>query len=301
MVRRRGGAQAHERATRFGDGIAPLAEAPRRWSGETGPILGGVAAETGRAYYYEPWTAYLGVRSVRDLVASVGVRGRLLGASLDAVSHAERSLRGWLEEAVAIAGLDFRALDVLYADQRVPRWCRSQLPPLERPVLTGMTSVDFNRALVSLPLADRLAGHFPARFVAARAPELALTPRALPRVPARPAIPFHRLNLARHRRRFGGAAHEAVDPGVRARWAERPDTRAWILDEVLEHPLIAGTMGRAWVDRVRAGFLEGRVRDTALALRACGPVRLERALRELHGAHNGSGQSHQPLPAACPG
>ncbi|MGZ4202496.1 MAG: hypothetical protein ACXVRH_10605 [Thermoleophilaceae bacterium] len=290
--------QAHERAARFGDGIAPLAEAARSWPGESGPILGGVAAETGRAYYYEPWTAYLGVRSVRDLAASVGVRGRLQGASRDAVAHAERSLSGWVEEAVAITGLDFRALDILYTDQRVPRWCRSQVPPLGRSVFTGMTSVDFGRALVSLPLVDRLAGRFPERFVVARAPALAPVARALPPPPARAAIPLHRLNLVRHRRRPGRPADEVVDSAVRARWDARPETRGWIVDEALQNSLIADTMGRAWVDRVRAGFLEGRTRDTGLALRACGPVRLDGALRELRGGQSGRSSRHQRLSAA---
>lgn len=106
--------EAHERAVRFGDGVAPFPEADRRWPSGNGPIVGGFAGETGRAYYYDTWATYLGLRSPRDLVASLGVRRRLSGANRDAVLCAERALRAWVEEAVAIAGLDFRALDVLY-------------------------------------------------------------------------------------------------------------------------------------------------------------------------------------------
>jgi hypothetical protein len=276
--------EAHECAVRFADGVAGLAEADRRWPGESGPIAAGVAAEIGRAYYYGPWPVHLGLRSVDDLVAALTVSRRLWRASAEAVALAEASLRRWVGEAMEVVGLDFRALDLVYTDQRLAHWSRSQVPALARTVFAGLTSVDFSRALVSLPLADRLGDRFRQRFVAARAPELAPTPKELPARPARLAIPFHRLNLARHRRRRRAPSINVADPWVRDRWRARPEASAWVVDEVLEHPLIAGTMGREWADGVRAGFLEGRVRDTALALRAAGPVRLERSLITLSAA-----------------
>jgi hypothetical protein len=144
----------------------------------------------------------------------------------------------------------------------------------------AFTPVEVARALVSLPVEARLAGGFHRSFVAARAPELSPAEVQLPRRPAGALRGLHRLNLARRRLVRGQRPPDSVDPFEQHRWRDREDLRAWVCEEILEHPLLTETMGREWTERTRVGFLEGRARASALALLACGPVTLERALAD---------------------
>jgi hypothetical protein len=236
-----------------------------------------MGGETGRAFYYGPGEAYRSSGTRRNLERPPNVAGRLAGADPDVVEAVRAALREWIDEACAITGEDWRALDVLYAEQRVRYWGRSQLPCTAQPVMGAFTPVPVARALASLPLDSRLGDAFPHDFVHARRADLAPPTKSLPARPGR-----LRRMVGGARRRGRRPAEDAVTPAASI-WEERTRLRAWVCEDVLAHSLIRGAMGDAWSDQARAGFLEGRRHATAHALLACGPVALQHAVEsDLH-------------------
>ena len=251
---------------RWTDGVLALSLADRIWPEAASEVVFGAAGEVGRAFYHRE-----GGRSPLEALAP---GARLPDAPDDVVAAVRAGAEGWLAEAAEVAD-GWRALDVLYAEQRVARWGRAQIPPIGAAFVGGFCPVEVGRGLSSLPLADRRGDGFHRRFVADRAPALALPapppaprpsrrPAWLPRRPARPAPP------------------PAGEPFVQALWAERPQTRAWVCDAALGADSPAErAMGAAGCARTRAGFLRGERRATEQALLAAGPAALEAALRGL--------------------
>jgi hypothetical protein len=108
---------ALDRQARLADGISALPAAEGRWPPGPGAVLGGMGGEIGRSFYYGPWPVYVSRGRPRDLAGPFNVRGRIAGAQAGAVEETGRRLGTWIEEAYAVAGPGWRALDVLYAEQ----------------------------------------------------------------------------------------------------------------------------------------------------------------------------------------
>jgi hypothetical protein len=238
----------------WADGLAALSFAARTWPADAAAVLGGMGGEVGRAFYYAP-------------AAAPGAAAGDLAGHL----HAE----AWVESAAASGQDGWRRLDVVYAEQRVARWGRTQVPPLAADFVPGFCAVDVARGLVSLPLADRTGDAFHRRFVAARRPDLALP------APAPPAPAGRARRLARRVRRRVRPPTAPADAFVVEALGRRPVTRAWLVEEVLEAPVILDAMGRPWAERTREGLLRGEPRPSAQALLAAGPVALAGALSAL--------------------
>jgi hypothetical protein len=176
------------------------------------------------------------------------------------------SLRGWVREASAAGVTGLRALDVVYGEQRVRRWLRGMLPRLAAPMIPAFATPEVARALMSLPLRERMGDGFHRSFLERHAPEL---------LPAAPAQPPARRRLRLPRRR-------ATQPSVLGeRWEANPGFRAWVTDEVLAAPLLTDPLGERWAARTRERFLSGDGDAERLVLSAAAPVALDRALRRL--------------------
>jgi hypothetical protein len=271
--------RALERDARWTDGVTALSAAERQWPATCNALAVGMGGETGRAFYYDAWSALLIPRpGLDELARRLGARGRLRGAHEEAIRALEETVRGWVGDALAVAR-GWGALDVLYAEQRVRRWGRSQIPPLAQNLVLLFTPAELARGLASLPLRERLADGFHRRFLSGRG--LPAEPAAVPD-PGRLSVAARRL---RHRVRRRGAPAvpqpDAVDLLVQQIWAARTATRSWVCEEALTDPLIERTLGRAWGQATAAGFAEGQARTAERALRAAGVVAFARALAQL--------------------
>jgi hypothetical protein len=269
-----------ERAVRWSDGVTALSAVERVWPDGCDAFAGGMGGETGRAFYYDAWSALLIPRPRPDeLARRLGARGRLRGAHEEVVAALEQTVRGWVDEALDLGARGWNALDVLYTEQRVRRWGRSQIPPLEQDLVLLFTPTQIARGLASLPVRERIRDGFHRRF---------LTDRGLPPAPADVPDPGAVSVAARRlqhrlRRRAAPAAPQpdAVDLLMKHVWDERPQTGDWVREDALRDPLISGTLGADWAEATARGFAEGRARTTERALRAAGVVAFDRALAGL--------------------
>ena len=274
---------------RWTEGITAVRFAAQTWPREVDAVVYGSGGEIGRAFHYGRELARaFPTPSEPDLRRVFDGRARLHGAHREALGHLRNSEREWIAAAGALGATGWRCLDVVYAEQRVHRWGRSQLPRLEGFTVPAFVHPEIARALVSLPLADRVTDAFHRRFLA-RLPALAVSPppplhrqsplrRALTRVPAA------RRALMAWRQRRG--------PGTQGRWPladawpSRPLLRSWIAEEALGSALIAEALGPRWASRTRAGFMEDQTVDTQNALLAAAPYSLQRALQDLNKAES---------------
>lgn len=270
-----------------------LAEA--RWNEGAGFVIGkpslprdiggsvnGIGGETGRAFYYKG-DAHLSRQPTPRELTDVFMRrfdSRLGGARRQAVRSVRRAVRGWVAAAEETGHVGWRCLDVVYADQRLQRWARGNLPFEPRHVVRGLTAPEVQRALISQPLEDRIAGRFHARFLERRAP--ALAPAARPGDPRpAPRLPRLRAAIRAGRSRLRRPAADDAGPLPMSPWRDRPVCREWISEQVLHHPMIVETLGERWTERVRTGW-ELDPESMLLAFRVAGPVALERALEDLN-------------------
>lgn len=264
--------------TRWADGSIGIAPSSRVWPGGTGCVVIGAAGEVGRAFYYRRHARGTPPESADALVEALHPAGRLPHAAPAAQARVRTAVESWATAALASGRSGWDALDVLYAEQRVAHWLRTQTPPLERDLVLGFASVEAMRGLSSLAPGDKLTDGFHRRFVAARRADLAL-PAVPP--PPRPARRVRRaLGRVRRRLRPAPPAAPSANPLLTGLWAERPQTRAWVL-EALGHGLLRDTLGDVWVARTREGFARGHDRTHEQACLACGPVMLHAALGEL--------------------
>jgi hypothetical protein len=268
-----------DREARWSDGVSALAASARVWPDRGEVIASGMGGEIGRAFYYNAWSALLTPHPSADrLVRQLGARGRLHGANEKAQLAAEGSVRGWVEEAAASGARDWRLLDVLYAEQRVRRWGRSQLPLVAHDFVPVFATPQVARSLAAQSLEDRLSDRFQRRF---------LSTFGLP-VPEPEALPLlgpYALGARRLRYRLARPAvtvpEDPVDPFIPWIWEPRRDAADWLIEEVLTHPLITSSLGTGWARATGHAFREGRARASERALRAAGPVALAKAFTDL--------------------
>ncbi len=253
----------HEGAIQLGIGRIPWPSGMSAW------VTGG-GGETGRAFYYreralaEPDPS---PTTVAETLAGA-LLARIDGAGSAARDAVRRAVDGWIAEAHSVGVDGWRALDLVYSEQRVRRWLRGMLTHRAGPTIPAFTAPEVQRGLASLSLAERTSDGFHREFLARRAPELAS------RAAAHPVPPLRRRLLARLRPR-------AAPSLVGERWREHPRFRAWIADEILRSPTLAAALGEHWCEVTREGFLVGDGTAEANALWAAGPIALESELASL--------------------
>jgi hypothetical protein len=270
---------ALDHAARWRDGVARLAVSPPKYPEDTDAVAGGMGGEVGRTFYYDAWVPLKRPNpSHARLAAHLTARSRLVGADAQVRHELELTTLRWVEAAAESGLSGWELLDVLYADQRVRRWGRSQLPPMDPDFVAMFTPVDVMRGLLSFPRRERLGTGFHGRLLSERG--FAVRKQAeLPPDYGRVELALRRLRW-RMRRRPAAPQAEPVDPYIPWVWNQRPRSRAFV-GEALENPLIADTMGGSWSDRTADGFRAGRAQTAECALRAAGIVAFERALAEL--------------------
>jgi hypothetical protein len=279
-----GMAHRFQQLERFGDEAIDRARLEARW--HEGPIhvgwgrvnfpsamhacVTGSGGETGRAFYY---------RHRVDGAADPGawladaLCSRIPAASADALAAVRASAESWVAGAAALGYEGWRALDLVYAEQRLKRWLRAVLPRERAAVVPAFTGPEVQRGLVSLPLEDRLTDGFHRRFLA---------DRGLVWAPASD-LPRTRRRLGQLLRRLAGRALGRREPGfLDAELRARPAFRTWIADEVLSDPMLETALGARWCQVVRDGVLAGEEDALDRALWAAGPVLLSGELRELN-------------------
>jgi hypothetical protein len=188
-------------------------------------------------------------------------------------------VRGWVDEALDLGARGWKALDVVYTEQRVRRWGRSQIPPLEQDLILLFTPTEVARGLASLPLRERIRDGFHRRFLTEHG-----LPPATAEVPDPGPVSLAARRLQRRVRPRTPTAlpqPDAVDLLVKHVWDERPQTRDWVREDALRDPLISETLGAEWAAATASGFAEGRGRAAERALRAAGVVAFGRALADL--------------------
>jgi hypothetical protein len=265
----------HDRDARWCDGIAPLAPAERVLPADAGALIGGMAGETGRAFYYHQLRGQVRPEppSHADLVAAMRPERRIAGATSSALASARAATDAWVTEARKVAD-GWRALDVVYAEQRVRRWGRAQIMAATPDFVAAFAPVEVARGLTSMSLPDRMSDAFHRTFVEKVRPDLALP------IPEAPAVP---VRLRRLRGTLGALRSRVTGrpPDRDCAWNATPRTLAWLTDEVLGHELVQTTLGPAWARQATRGVHAGHPHLTRQAEELAGPVRLSAALRQL--------------------
>ena len=232
-------------------------------------VTGG-AGETGRTFYYRERTTgaeEVSPDALRDALASV-LLAQVPGASDEACAAIGQSVERWIADATGTGVGGWRTLDVVYAEQRVRRWLRGMLTDATGVAIPAFSAPEVQRALVSLPLAERAADGFHRRFLAKHAEDL------LPRAPRQAG------RLARLLGRFRPVGEQA-SPGLRIPWGEHPEFQAWIADEILGSSALADALGESWCAETRRGFLAQAPQALDNALWAAGPIALAAELDAL--------------------
>jgi hypothetical protein len=265
------------RETRWADGITALATVGRSWPQDVDAFVAGMGGESGRAFYYDAWSALFTPRPTTErLVVALGGEGRLRDADEEARAALMQSLHSWVDDAAATGVTGWRILDVLYAEQRVRRWGRSQLPRMDADVIPLFTPPKLTNALVSLPLDERLTDGFHRRFLKARGIEPASAPAEIPH--------FSRLGWLARRRLYAVRGHrrppydDPVDLLVASVWQDKQDVADWLHEEVLRHTVLTDSLGDAWAAATWDAFRAGRIRSTERLMRAAGAVAFAKAL-----------------------
>lgn len=267
-----------DRAARRKDGVTGGGFIEETWPPELAVpcVVTGLGGETGRAFHYGSITGADPAPDARALSRVLSFEAPLAGAEPEAIARLRERVAAWIADAEDLGYRGWRCLDVLYTEQRVRRWGRATLPQAAPALLPALLTPELSRALVSLPLADRLRDGFDRRFVGERRPELAppepsRDPQRRPlRTRSRPVASL--ASLARPiTRRLRGAAPASRWYAAGA-WETRPKLRSFVAEEVLCSPLVIDGLGDDWARSTRAAFL----RDEALGTR----LALQRALRD---------------------
>ena len=256
-----------DRQVRWTEGAVPVGFGRLAWPRTMRCFVTGAGGEVGRAFYYEGADPRDAERPGDVLVELLAAR--LSGANDEAVGRLTTALRRWVREAEDAGLVGFRALDLVYGEQRVRRWLRGMLPRLAAPMIPAFATPEVARALASLPLEQRMASGFHRGFLERHAPELVASPPAPAEARRRgPRLPWRR----------------RVPPSfLGARWDDHPAFRDWIADAVLGSPLVVEPLGARWAARTRERFLSGDGDAERVVLAAAAPVALAAALEELNG------------------
>ena len=237
-------------------------------------FLTGAGAEVGRAYYYS-WAARAHPKPrPKDLIATLGAVDRVAPDHRPAIAA---RLEDWLQGAAEIGHAGWTALDVFYTEERMGRWGRARVPRIDAPLVTPFPSPEVSRALVSLPLEDRLTLGWHRRFVAEVAPDVVLPDQKHGR---RGVPPVLRRAASRARRRRAPAPGRWPWADL---WTERPLLKAWLVDEVLRHPVLDEGLGPEWATALREGLAADDGALTEPALLAAAPAVLATRLSAADG------------------
>jgi hypothetical protein len=250
---------------RWSEGLmrAPLLFVPR-WPEEVSRFVAGNAGEVGRAHTYggrvaefraEPHAGAL----ARQLRADEAIRAahpdarRFVRARAEKmVAHAEaHGLRGW------------RILDGVYYEQRQQRFVRALGNRTTGAVVVPFLDPDVGRALISMPLGQRMEGALHRRLVARVAPSLVPAPD----VSIRRGVPIPLRRVASEIRRRRARSHPPPFP-FPIDWKTRPTLERWLGEEVFDDPVLRAALGGRWLASTRAGFLAGEEPATLHALQA---------------------------------
>ena len=257
------------RQARWSEGALPLGFGRIGWPVGMSGFVTGAGGESGRAFYYREVAPAREEAGREELVGTLVrlLEPRLPGARRDALAGLAESAGGWVDAAFEAGHHGWRALDVVYGEQRVRRWLRGMLPRLDAPMIPAFATPEIGRALVSLPLEQRLGDGFHLGFLARHAPEL---------VPEHPPAPRRSL-----RDRLPGRLRPTPQSPLRHRWSDHRGFRTWVADDVLGSPVLTEPLGERWARRARREFLAGDAHAEAIALAAAGIVALADALEEL--------------------
>jgi hypothetical protein len=250
--------------------------------------VAGIGGEAGRAFLYR-WSHPDPRRepSPEALARVLGVHlgDRLVGADRSVRAAAAERWRDSVHAAHELGVTGWRALDVVYSEERVRRWGRATLPRLDAAALPVFATPELQRALAWLPIEDRLSDGFARRFIAARAPELGTPPARAPR--RAPPAPLARrrarqaLRGVRRGLRLPRPASAADRWFDQPPWTERPRFVGWLTDRVLTAPLLDSSLGGSWLRATREAFLRGDPAAAELTMQAAAVVALDEALEDL--------------------
>jgi hypothetical protein len=274
----------------WSDGTCPLDLWGDVWPVQGSAFVTGLGGEVGRAFYYMPRALEEPDPSIRRLRRLLAVPLRIPRARREVVRAVEARVEEWLADAETLGYRGWARLDAMYGEQRLRRWGRLILQRSEPPAVAAFATPEVTRALVSLPLRDRVSSGFHRRFLSARLPQLAPPAQRVPPSPT---------PLRWARSTFGPALRPAAELARRARapgrgtwpdatlWFGRGALREWLEDEVLDSPLLREAVGERWAEHTRDRFGRDEWRATAKTLLAASPVALERALRGLEAEAEG--------------
>ena len=273
-----------DRQSRWCDGVCALATAERTFPGSDDVWVAGMGGEIGRAFYWRA-NARLHPHPSRFQMGEILAPRERLGPADDVIAEQLTStVLEWIDDARDLAH-GWRALDVLYAEQRVRRWGRSQLPMLRGALVAGYTAPPLARALASLPEADRVSDGFARRYVAASEPKL--VPPAPPPPPARRRL-WRLRALARHLIPLP-AEGPVRDELLIRQYRERPEIGEF-LSGALADGRVRATLGARWCRAIDEGLARGERRAFERAYLLAGPYALAQALVELRSSSGLAGR-----------
>jgi hypothetical protein len=264
---------------RASDGVGRAAFGGPVWPAPMDALVTGAGGEVGRAFYRN-WRP--DEPAPTDQAAATRLLAELLGGRLpDAAPPVRAALTervaAWMADAYGAGGEGWRALDVLYGDQRVRHWGRAMAPPEGFPLVTGLGDPELWQAMIAVPDDDRKQSGFHRELLRRRAPGLVPVEPTPPRAARLRRIPRA---VARRLRARRGAA-----PGFLASyWSENPRLREWMVEEVIDSPLLAEGLGDEWVAAARRRFVApDAAYDDETLLWAATAVTLESAISGLVG------------------
>jgi hypothetical protein len=262
------------------DDIVPSARGAVTWTEGAAPIgvvdghrelgvavnITGAGGELGRAFHYAFVAQNRRDPAIRHL-ESLWQPHATLDQTVEpaAREHVRDVARAALQRAAVTGATGWRLLDVVYAQQRMRRWGRSGIAPTsDAAYLPAFLEPEVARALISLPLRDRLTDGFHRRYLSDHAPDLGL---AAPNRQRAWVPPVARRVASTLRRRRPGAPPPA-DTVLFA--AHYPETLSYLRDSVVTHPIVSTALGQAFADRLEGGLVAGDARAIHAALQLGG-------------------------------
>jgi hypothetical protein len=244
------------------------------WPAPMAAFVTGGGGEAGRAWLYRLQAGNHRRPSIAQLAGQFRPDREIAAADPEARAALSARVRAWLEAAAGSGLTGWRLLDVLFVEQRLARWGRGTLGRHAAPAVPAFLHPEVTAALVSAPLAERVADGFHRRLIARRLPGHPVAP---PPTLQRRAVPppLRRAAAALRARRPRPAAHAGgwAAPAPGDPYAE------WLADAVLRAPLVTDALGERWAAATRDGLRRGDPAAAEGALRVSAAVALQEALR----------------------